>query len=91
MGHFEKGAWVKDPYPNIDEFVESVSHLQDGVQKAAESLIEWNKHSGNFEKGAEITIIRTVERTFETFADSILDGLSQCDVFRDIIQKSNLR
>lgn len=77
-GRFVKGAWVEDPFEKIEQcYVESGLHLQSAVQDMADSMIEWNKHSGNFEKGAEITFTRSIEKIMEKFAASLLSGLSQ--------------
>lgn len=86
MGHFEKGQYVEEPFENLEsDYIEAVSHLHNGVKGMGDSMIEWNKHSGKFEKGREITVARSVERTLEQFATSLQNGLNRA--FKDIITK----
>lgn len=76
MGYFEKGRWVELPEDKLaSNLTEAITHLQRGLQNAADSMNEWNKHTGIFEKGKEIPFTRVVGRVIETFANSLQNGI----------------
>lgn len=63
MGHFEHGRWVVDPLDKLKESLESASHsLENSFSNVADSLIEWNRHSGRFECGRELTIFEVLDK-----------------------------
>jgi len=64
MGHFEKGRWIVDPLDKFQESLESASHsLANSFSNVADSLIEWNRHSGRFKCGRELTIFEVLDNT----------------------------
>lgn len=75
-GYFDNGKWVETPGERLEQqFIEALSHFQTGIENMAVSMNDWNLHSGNFEKGAELTVAQSVDKVMKKFSDSIMEGL----------------
>ena len=70
MGHFEKGKWIEDRFEKLQEgFDEIQENIEDDVNNVVNSIVEWEKHSGNFENGKEISFTDSLIKIFGIFAD----------------------
>lgn len=73
MGHFEKGAWVEDPFDRISMMTGIISdQLTAALSRWAEKTAEDLKHSGKFRRGRELTVLEVMVEPFENLASHLI-------------------
>ena len=77
MGHFEKGRWIETPFDKLQETADAFSiQLGKAFSNMAELLQEWDRHSGEYQDGAELTRVQVMERGFRNVHTALVrDGL----------------